>query len=1390
MKRIFLLLILTTANKLIAQVNLQTGSAVYTYSVFNWQDDKSRLNSAVALNYNSGNGLKVNEIAGNIGQGWSLLGGGSITRMQVGQPDDQLQNDGDGTINDINKYPAGYLYNTVAANQGCPDAIAYYPIFGDQNHVYKQHNSVDADREQDYFSFQFGGRNGAFILKKNSNQGIVIGDNKLKISFQTNSTQTTNQHIRTTIVSFSIQDENGIIYTFSKWGIAKLLKIHPSFPGTNYSAPQPAYNDGGVYYNSGFDEIPLSYNPYIINNWFLTSIQDPLTQRTITLNYITRNCTSAYDDINRTWTGGSSMSNGYLPSKKYIIINHNISIVQIPELASIQYPDGNLVTFNYGSIPRYDYNGDYPMQSINVSYNNRTVSRVLLNTTYFIFNNYGTPNSVSQTIASRLCLKSITGVGVDAKDNLSPIVFDYYTGSNATGDFIPPPFYYAKDIQGYYNGNAMNNIYSGSDPVPLLTTQLTDLSTQIFHLSYTELSTLCFNSNNTSNGAVYAYNTINPGFAKNGLLKTITSSDGGTISYEYQQNIYNALTGPNSVNQSGINSNNYIGGVHVSKVSQTDGGYSNGSNIPITTIYNYVNSDETTTSQWGAIDPNNISTVPYYFALAGAKKHIFSGCSYGYSYPGIFSKEEAVNDMQSQSIHIDEGAIVVNITQMAITSFITNFLCPNYFNPALILYQVLTDVATKLLFNCDDGAQTGYTVTYTNSNLQPNLLPIEFSRVEVLQLNNSSQNIGKTVYEFTDFNDYPLWWQAPSYNIPSLQTNPYSMKQTEAYWAYGLPKKVSVYDASGNLLKQTQNVYDWSNVQRTAVPDQSCNCYVYSGVSLRSDNWSNFSQTSNITYYTNNFSVPNQSVTNVQVDMYNLYTGRVELSETHERVYKPSDPTQYSETVTHYDYNPNNYQVSKVTTTLSNGDKNVKEVYYPVDYTTSGILQNLTNNNLINTPVATYSSVIKNGQPTQQYIGASVTDFTALSNGDIKPSRTLTGRSAQPITGFQFNAANPFNYPNLIETSTLTYSNTGKLIGAKDEGNHHIATIYDYNNRLPVATVVNTDPVSDMPAYSSFETDNLGGFSVYTNPSDFSTGGSPSFITTNAITGNRVYNMVNYSAHKILCDGAGQNCIEYPQVNSNYLIANLNTSKSYILSFWSNQLLSVSNSILTKQAPIINGFTYYEYTISQGNNSVLISGSALLDELRLYPKNSRMKTATYDEILGKTSDCDENNRITYYEYDNLGRLKFVKDENKSIVKMYEYNQINSAGSINNTNVVSYSIIYAHISYENVFYDANGNTFADIVVRFYSDAALTQPYSVNNLVVNCLGSPNCDNGCSWNNVNYTVTANGYSAIIANTYPILYQTSWEDEAGTDYPCTCTTDFTLLPGSSLPGYGYTIQ
>lgn len=53
--------------------------------------------------------------------------------------------------------------------------------------------------------------------------------------------------------------------------------------------------------------------------------------------------------------------------------------------------------------------------------------------------------------------------------------------------------------------------------------------------------------------------------------------------------------------------------------------------------------------------------------------------------------------------------------------------------------------------------------------------------------------------------------------------------------------------------------------------------------------------------------------------------------------------------------------------------------------------------------------------------------------------------------------------------------------------------------------------------------------------------------------------------------------------------------------------------------------------------------------------NAFVSTYTYNLATGMTSQTDPNNRITYYEYDYMGRLDIVRDQNNNILKKLCYN---------------------------------------------------------------------------------------------------------------------------------------
>jgi hypothetical protein len=675
----------------------------------------------------------------------------------------------------------------------------------------------------------------------------------------------------------------------------------------------------------------------------------------------------------------------------------------------------------------------------------------------------------------------------------------------------------------------------------------------------------------------------------------------------------------------------YGAGVHVSKVLQSNGGESFDGTSTITTTYVYKKANQWgSTSFWGGnMYPYNMVMSAYYYEPAGKHFEFFDGCKYEYTFPGIVSRE-AFHSIPNENVaFMQTFSHVLNIVNLAVDviSLVGG-------NPIPLIIDIVM-MAVRIIKSCSENYEK-YGINYVVMNRDPylrNSLPYQFSRVEVIQ-GDLSNNLGRTEYEFTSPEDYPLW---NNYYIKGRSEmtdpgDPFSMKQQGAFWAYGLPKKVIIKDGSNRKVKETEYLYNWAspNIKRPAGTDMSCHCQVDESTSMKSTDWMNLANSQNVNYTTNpiTYSPPGQywvTAYQLKVDLYQLYTGRVELADSYERNYKQGDASRYTETHSHYDYNPNNYQVSKITTTQSNGDKVINEKYYSIDYNVGGALQKLVDNNMVNVSVATYNAIQKNGSGTIDYLGAAVNEFTTLPNNDIKVLRTRTNRSKVPVTGYSFDGASPFNFPGLTEIGGFKYDNTtGALTGMTDEGGRSVTYLYDYNNKFQVASVVNAEPSVDLVAYTSFETQQWGGWTLNGNASYLNGG----------ITGDRAFALTN-----------------------NSLTHTLKQNDLYKLSFWATGTVTISGagSTIVTSGPVVNGFTYYEFDIAAVSSSITVSGNVNIDELRLYPQKARMRTVTYDPLVGKTSECDENNRITYYEYDNLGRLRFIKDEKRDIIKMYEYN---------------------------------------------------------------------------------------------------------------------------------------
>ncbi|WP_336834719.1 hypothetical protein [Sphingobacterium siyangense] len=66
------------------------------------------------------------------------------------------------------------------------------------------------------------------------------------------------------------------------------------------------------------------------------------------------------------------------------------------------------------------------------------------------------------------------------------------------------------------------------------------------------------------------------------------------------------------------------------------------------------------------------------------------------------------------------------------------------------------------------------------------------------------------------------------------------------------------------------------------------------------------------------------------------------------------------------------------------------------------------------------------------------------------------------------------------------------------------------------------------------------------------------------------------------------------------------------------------------------------------------SKNVTIDELRIHPVEAQMTTYTYQDLNGTVSETDALGRITFYEYDGMGRLHIVRNQEGNIIQKKVY----------------------------------------------------------------------------------------------------------------------------------------
>lgn len=299
-----------------------------------------------------------------------------------------------------------------------------------------------------------------------------------------------------------------------------------------------------------------------------------------------------------------------------------------------------------------------------------------------------------------------------------------------------------------------------------------------------------------------------------------------------------------------------------------------------------------------------------------------------------------------------------------------------------------------------------------------------------------------------------------------------------------------------------------------------------------------------------------------------------------------------------------NINWQKISDTKTNSKGIIDSTYYTYLYSNGGgITSSVVNSNLYG--LINQINIFNSGSQVEQ----SRINFNIQANGLILPDIFYLKHGS--------NA-------EFIDKIATVYDNNGTLVEFTSRGGFYTSIFRDYNNSFVIAQVEGAKFIES--SYTSFEADGKGNW-------DYAAGG---VVSNNGVTGNKSFNLNGNNIQR----------------------TGLNSGVTYTVTYWlknGSGTCSLGGTALMNK----NGWTLYETNVSL-TTTLTISGTGIIDELRLYSKGANMTTFTYQPLIGISSQCDINNRITYYEYDGFNRLKLVRDQDNNILKKYCYNYMGQA----------------------------------------------------------------------------------------------------------------------------------
>ncbi|GEM_PF-3674857 len=381
-------------------VNMSSGTLNNTVPLINIKVGDKEIPLSLSYNYS---GLKVDAVSGSVGLGWTLIGGGVITRNIRGKADELNQRMGYFRNSDLIKDYYCELDNK------CPEGTV------NMNNFLHRLSTGDIDGEPDVFFMNGPGINTRFAY--NYYREIVTVDN---CNYRIDNPEILNYNSNN---AFTVTDDIGDIYNFSKMEVTR-------------SETQNILG-GSANPNSVLSEMPYT------SAWHLTKLTDKSTGDVVSFKY---DKTHAFNKISY--------------NESLTVLNRDRSPIECSTGNNEdKQRNRNTTEYNKPLLTKISTNTD-DVEFIYSDDNSRLTEVNLYSNGDFV---YGYRFEY-ENLESSGALFVLTNIYKVANDNVTrerQYTFDYYRFS--LPDITTEQFYFAQDMWGFYNGASNTSLIELKD---------------------------------------------------------------------------------------------------------------------------------------------------------------------------------------------------------------------------------------------------------------------------------------------------------------------------------------------------------------------------------------------------------------------------------------------------------------------------------------------------------------------------------------------------------------------------------------------------------------------------------------------------------------------------------------------------------------------------------------------------------------------------------------------------------------------------------------------------------------------------------------------------------------------------------------------------------------